>query len=65
MFAKQLICHLMSDEQLARCNGKGTKVKNSQRGDVDPIPEEIFNYVVETTFLNKGTTEAQKQDVEK
>ena len=50
---------------LRGATAKERKWKIHQRGDVDPIPEEIFNYVVETTFLNKGTTEAQKQDVEK
>ena len=64
-FAKQLICQLMSDAELARCNCKGKKVKNSQRGDVEAIPDEIMKYVVETTFLNKGITEDQKQGVEK
>ena len=29
-----------------------------------PVPDEILNYVVETTFRNKGITEAQKKSVE-
>ena len=39
-------------------------MRNSQRGDVNPVPDEILNYVVETTFRNKGITEAQKKSVE-
>ena len=63
-FAKQMICELMSNEDLAHCNCSGKRIKNSQRGQVGAIPARIYEYVIETTFRSKGIADDKKKGEE-